>query len=433
MSLAIFGGTPIRQKAYPPHLTTDAKDVDAAVAVLKGGILSDFEGSNNQWFLGGPKVKAMEAQWAERFGVKYAVSVNSATSGLYAAVGAAGVGPGDEVITTPWTMTATATAVVVNNAVPVFCDIDRETFCMCPKDLERKITPRTKAVMPIHIYGHPADMDPIMELADKHDLVVIEDAAQSPMGRYKGRLTSTIGHMGVHSLNCHKLIQTGEGGVVMTDDDELALRLQMIRNHAEAVVATGLRPKSIVNMVGWNYRLNEMEAAMAMTQLDKLPALQRQRDALAERLTTGLKRFEDKGLILPVVKPDCTHTYYRYAVRIDPDRVPIDGHTMVEAINAEGLDWYAGYAPLNTFPMYQELTAFGDKGCPFKCPFYEGETDYSLDSLPVVRHHLRYSLSTENVRPPLTVEDMDEMVEGFAKVFDNLDALADYQANRDGA
>ncbi len=425
MTLALLGGKPVRPNPYPPHITTGKEDMEITMEVMREGILSDFEGSNNQWFLGGKYVKMAEKEWAAYFGAKHCISMNSATSGLYAAVGAAGVGPGDEVITSPWTMTATAAAIVVNNAVPIFADIDPETFCLLPDDVERKITPRTKAIMPVHIYGHPADMDGIMALAKKHKLVVIEDAAQSTGIRYKGKMTGCIGHMGIHSLNCHKLIQTGEGGMVFTDDDDLAQRLQLIRNHAEAVVGTGMAVKSLVNMVGWNYRMNEVEAAISMTQLRKLKTLQEERYLLADHITSGIKKF--KGLLTPTIREGCEHTYYRYAVRLDPAAVPITAHTLVEALNAEGLDWYAGYKPLNLFPVYQEQIAFGDKGCPFKCPLYKGKPDYSLDSLPNVRRHLKYSFSTENVRPPLTIADMDLMLEGFDKVYKNMDKLVEWE------
>jgi len=428
MALALFGGTPVRKTSYPPHITTDRNDIDIVAEVMKEGILSDFEGSNNQWFLGGKYVKNAEAKWASYFGVKHVISVNSATSGLYAAVGASGIGPGDEVITSPWTMTATAAAIVVNNAVPVFADIDPETFCLMPETVEKKITSRTRAIIVVHIYGHPADMDGIMALARKHNLVVIEDAAQSLGAKYKGRQTGALGHMGVHSLNGHKLIQTGEGGMIFTDDDEYANRLQLIRNHAEAGVATGIPVESMVNMIGWNYRMNEIEAALSMTQLDKLALLQEQRNQLERYLTAGIKAF--KGLMTPCTKEGCDHTFYRYAIRVVPDQLPVSAHTIVDALNAEGLDWYAGYTPLNLYPIYQQQIAFGNKGCPFKCPLYKGNPDYTLDSMPNVQHHMQYSLSTENVRPPLSFEDMDMMLEGFAKVYKNLDRLAEYEAHK---
>ena len=377
--LALFGGRPVRNRPYPPHVTTGEEEKQAAIRVLESGILSDFEGSNNEWFLGGPEVKAFEEEWACYFDVKHAVSVNSATSGLMAAVGAAGIGPGDEVITTPWTMAATAIAPVVYNAVPIFCDIEADTFCMAPRSLEEKITTRTKAIMPIHIYGHPAEMEEIMAVAEKHGLLVIEDAAQSPGVRHKGRMTGTIGHMGVYSLNCHKIIQTGEGGMVVTDDDEMARRLRLIRNHAEPVIATGMAVKSLVNMIGWNYRMNEIEAAIGREQIKKLNTLIRQRRSLVDYLTEKLTVYE--GLITPTIRPFCEHSFYRYALRIDPEIISVSAPTIVKALNAEGMDFYAGYLPINQYPIYQQQIGFGNQGCPFKCPWYKGCPDYTLETL----------------------------------------------------
>ncbi|HLH89452.1 MAG TPA: DegT/DnrJ/EryC1/StrS family aminotransferase [Xanthobacteraceae bacterium] len=422
MTLALLGGTPVRAKPYPPHITIGAAEKRAVNRVLDSGILSDYEGSNNRWFMGGPEVRAFEEEWAAYFDCKHAVAVNSATSGLMAAVGAAGIGPGDEVITTPWTMSATATAIVVNNAVPIFCDIDPETFCMSPQALERKITPRTKAIMPIHIFGHPAAMDEIMAIARKHSLVVIEDAAQSVGIAYKGRMTGCLGHMGVHSLNNHKIIQTGEGGVIMTDDDDFAQRLRMIRNHAEAVVATGMPVKSLVNMVGWNYRLNEIEAAIGREQLKKLRSFLNARYELVAHLSQKLGRYD--GLILPVTRPGCGHSYYRFHLRLDPARIKVPMARIVDALNAEGMDFYPGYVVINGYPMFQNLIAFGDKGCPFRCPHYQGGTpDYGMDTLPNVAHAMEWSFSCEIIRPPQTFADMNEIDRAFDKVWSNLDRL----------
>lgn len=423
MMLALFGGSPVRTKGYPPHVTTGPEERAAVLRVMDNGILSDFEGSNNQWFLGGTEVKAFEREWADYYGCKHAVTMNSATSALMAAVAAVEVGPGDEVITTPWTMVATATAIIVNHGVPVFCDIEPDTFCMSPESLEKKITPRTKAIMPIHIYGHPAPMDEIMAIARKHKLAVIEDAAQSPGVTYRGKMTGCIGDMGIHSLNNHKIIQTGEGGVVTTNDDDLALRLQLIRNHAEAVVATGMPVKSLVNMVGWNYRMNELEAAIGREQLKKLKSLVDQRLELVTYLNEKLSKYE--GLVMPAVHENCTHAFYRYPLRLDTSKVKIPAPRIVEALNAEGMDFYAGYMPINKFPIYQQLTAFGDKGCPFKCPHYTGGTpDYTLDSLPNVVHAMNWSFSTEVIHPPLKLADMDEIDRAFGKVWSNLDRLS---------
>ncbi len=420
--LAIKGGKPVRNIPYPPHTTTGEEEAQAAADIVRKGILSDFEGSNNRWFLGGDCVKRFEREWAEHFGVKHAISVNSATSGLFAAIGAAGVAPGDEVITTPWTMTATAAAIVAYHAVPIFADIEADTFTLDPKAVEKKITPRTKAIMPVHIYGHPADMDPILALAKKHKLAVIEDASQSPAIKYKGKYTGAIGDMGVFSLNCHKIIQTGEGGFVTTDDDELARRLQLIRNHAEAVIATGFEHSTLVNMVGWNYRLNEMEAAIGSVQLRKLDELLRVRRELAERLTAGIKDLP--GLLMPAIKKGCGHSYYRYPLRLDVKKLGFGAQTLVKVLNAEGLDWYPGYTPLNLFPLYQEQIGFGPDGCPFRCAHYKGgKLDYSMKTLPTVERMRHESLSTETITHQRDNAEIDEMIEAFRKVWDDLDVV----------
>lgn len=421
MRLAIHGGDPIRKKPYPVHITTGEEEKKTAIRVIESGILSDFEGTNNQWFLGGTEVKTFEREWAEYFDVKHAVSVNSATSGLMAAVGAAGIGPGDEVITVPWTMTATAVSILVYNAIPIFCDIESDTFCMSPVSLESKITTRTKAIIPVHIYGHPAEMDEIIKIAQKKSLIVIEDASQSPGIRYKGRFTGTIGHMGVFSLNCHKIIQTGEGGVITTNDDELAERLRLIRNHAEAVIATGMFVKSLVNMIGWNYRMNEIEAAIGREQLKKLNSLLKQRRELVYYITDKLKKYD--GLITPTIREECEHSFYRYPLRLNHLKIKVPAPKIVEALNAEGMDFYGGYLPINQYPVYQKQIGYGDKGCPFKCPWYKGNPDYSLDTLPNIKHAMLWSFSTEVIHPPLTFNDMDEIDRAFDKVWNNMDLL----------
>jgi dTDP-4-amino-4,6-dideoxygalactose transaminase len=249
--LAINGGEPVRKTPFPGYVTIGKEEKLAVMEVLDSTVLSKYLGTWSPDFYGGPKVRQLERDWSEYFGIKHAVSVNSATSGLYAAVGAAGVGPGDEVIVSPYTMTASATAALVYGAIPVFADIDPQIFCLSPESVEKCITPSTKAIIVVDIFGHPADMDEIMEIARDHDLIVIEDAAQAPGAKYKGRFAGTLADMGVYSLNYHKTIHCGEGGIVVTNNDDLTERLQLIRNHAEVVVKNkGV--KNLVNMVGFN-------------------------------------------------------------------------------------------------------------------------------------------------------------------------------------
>ncbi|MEK9753121.1 MAG: aminotransferase class V-fold PLP-dependent enzyme, partial [Rhodospirillaceae bacterium] len=208
--LALLGGKPVREKLFPAYKVVGSEEARAVAKVVETGILSRYIGAQHPDFMGGDQVKAFEAAWAETFSAKYAIAVNSATSGLYAAIGAAGVGPGDEVIVSPYTMMASVTAAVVFNGVPIFADIDPRTYCISADTIRPKITPRTKAIVVVHIFGQPADMDPIMELAREHNIVVIEDAAQAPYATYNDRSVGTLGHMGVFSLNYHKHIHTGE-------------------------------------------------------------------------------------------------------------------------------------------------------------------------------------------------------------------------------
>ena len=234
--LALLGGPATITQSFKHYNPIGVEEVQAAKAVIESGVLSQFIGAWHPDFLGGPKVKEFEALCAQHFGVKHAITVNSWTSGLIAAVGAIGIQPGDEVIVPPWTMCASATAILHWNAIPVFADIDPHTFCISPASIEANITPYTKAIMAVDIFGQSADMDAIMAIAKRHGLRVISDTAQAPGALYKGQFAGTLADVGGFSLNYHKHIHTGEGGILITNDDEIAQRLQLIRNHAEAVV-----------------------------------------------------------------------------------------------------------------------------------------------------------------------------------------------------
>lgn len=430
--LALFGGTPVRTRKFPAYRTMGAEEKAAVSAVIDGGVMSRFLATWHDDFYGGPQVRAFEREWAGLVGTRHAVSVNSCTSGLYAAVGAAGIEPGDEVVCSPYTMSASATAALVFNGVPVFADIDPDTYCITAETIRARLTDRTRAVIVVHIFGQPADMDPIMALAQERDLIVIEDAAQSPLATYKGRPVGSLGHLGVFSFNYHKHIHTGEGGVVTTDDDRLAERVQLIRNHAEAVVgAKGTA--DLTNMIGFNFRMGEIEAAIARCQMAKAPDLVARRKENVVHLEARLRDLP--GLGMPVLGPGGDHVYYVHPVDYDRDATGVSRSLFVAAVKAElpetelreghGPLVSEGYVrPLYMLPMYQQLRAFGSQGAPFVGNGREGPPDYSPGLCPnAERAHQERLFYHELMLPSMDARDMDDVADAFEKVVENLDDL----------
>lgn len=420
--LAINGGVPVRNTPFPSYVTIGEEEKRAVIEVLDGKVLSQFLGSWGPDFLGGPRVRALEENWCSYFDVDYAISVNSATSGLYAATGAAGVGPGDEVIVSPFTMTASAAAAVVYGAIPVFADICPDTFCLDPESIKKKISPYTKAIIVVDIFGHPAAMNEIMALAAEHNLIVIEDAAQAPGAVYHGRYAGTLAHMGVFSLNYHKTIHCGEGGVVVTNDENLAKRLQLIRNHGEVVVKK-MGVKDITNLVGFNYRMTEIEAAIANEQLKKLSGLVKARDDAARFLTEQLAGVP--GIQLPVVRPEVSHGWYLYVMKYDETVFNVPRSVFVSAVKAEGVPLMEAYVePIYLEPMYQERIAFGKDGFPFTYSGYKGQVDYSLGICPVTeRMHYNELIFTNICHANCSRKDLQDFVMAIKKVTDNCSEL----------
>lgn len=350
--LALLGGPPAITKPIPPYHSIGAEEVEAARKVVASGKLSEFVGAWGNFFLGGEQVRAFEAEWSAYFDVPYSVTVNSATSGLVAAVGACGVAPGDEVIVSPFTMTASASCVRVYGATPVFADVDPDLFTLSPESIERCITPRTKAIIVVDLAGQAADMDEIMAIARPRGIRVIEDAAQAPGARYGKGWAGTVADIGVFSLNYHKTIHTGEGGVCCTHDRDLATRLQLIRNHGEAVVedmGLKLRPEEIL---GFNFRLGEIEAAIGREQLRKLDRLTKPRIEVARELDRRLGKLQ--GLTVPKIGRDRTHVYYIYMLKLDESAAGITRRQLSRALEAEGVPNEEGYCrPLYLQPLYR--------------------------------------------------------------------------------
>jgi len=401
--LALLGGRAVRRKPFPRYNAIGKEEKRAAARVLDSGVLSDFVGAAGEKFLGGREVRALEREWEAFFGVRHAVAMNSATSGLNAALGVLGLKPGDEVIVSSYTMSASATCAVVYGAVPVFADVEPDFFCLDPADVARKITRRTRAIVAVDLAGQPAALDPLLALARRHGLCLVEDAAQAPGSRYRDRWAGTAAPLGVFSLNAHKTIQTGEGGIVVTSDDALALKLRLIRNHAEAVVA-GMPEagEDLQRLYGWNYRMTELEAAIGREQLKKLKRLNRERADRVDYLNGKLRGI----LVPPEVRPGCTHVYYTHMLKIDPRALGISRDVFVRALRAEGVPAGAGYArPLYHLPLYRRRPAGGGT-----CAVAE-----KLFAEEVIVNTL--------IHPPLTRADLDDAARAYEKVAENAAAL----------
>jgi perosamine synthetase len=426
-NLALLGGKPTRRKSFAQQNTIGKEEKRAVLKVLDSGVLSDFLGEYGPGFYGGPNVRKVEAAFASRFGAKHAISTNSATTGLHAAVAAAGVAPGDEVIVSPYTMSASATSILMQNAIPVFADVQDDIFCLDPQSIRDHITKHTRAIMVTHLFGHPADMRSIMEIARERNLRVIEDAAQAVGGTINGHYAGSIGDVGVMSLNFHKIIHTGEGGIVLTNDDVIAERARMVRNHGECVVeAKGWT--DISNTMGSNYRMSEIAAAIGIQQLRKLSGLLRVRRRLAKHLTKRLT--ETRGPVkTPVIYPNATHTFYVYAVKLDKARIGISRHTFAEALRAEGVPFSEGYVrPLYLQPLYQQRIVYGNGGCPWTCGHYHGTVSYDKGICPIAeRLHERELLLADICHLPLTVEDMDDVADAILKVFRHVSDLRTWE------
>ncbi len=429
MKLAINGGKKLREELFPAYNTIGKEEEVAVLRVLRSGKLSTYLGTWHDDFYGGSEVRALEEEWAEFFGVKHAISVNSATSGLYAAVGALGIEAGDEVIVTPYTMSATAMAILLYGGIPVFADVEKKFFCIDPESVEKLITPKTKAIMAVDIFGQPADFKALREIAKKHKLKIIEDAAQAPYAKLGGEFAGTLGDVGVFSLNYHKHIHSGEGGVVVTNDDELAFKIQLIRNHAESVLsAKGYKDKKeLHNMLGFNFRMTEIEAAISRVQLSKLKSLIKDRVKNVLYLEGRLKAIP--CLDIPPTRDNAEHVYYVHPLLFKKEAVNLHRDSFIDAVKAElpstkmredsaVLLGYGYVKPLYLQPMFQERVCFGDY------PFSLTKRIFKEGDCPVCEKlHHETLITHEFMRPGMKKSDLDDVIKAFEKAWENRDEI----------
>jgi dTDP-4-amino-4,6-dideoxygalactose transaminase len=403
----------VRTEPFPSWPVYDEECERAVLEVLR-------QGQGNYW--SGPQGRKFQKAFADYLGVGHAISVANGTCALHTALAACGIAPGDEVITSAYSFIASSTSVLNQGAVPVFADVDPVTHCIDPADIEAKITPRTKAVICVHLYGHACDMDAIMALADRHGLFVIEDCAQAHGGEYRGRKLGGIGHAGAFSFCQEKIISTGgEGGMVTTNDAELANRASMIRDHGfdeqerQQLKAQGSLYQYFHHRMGYNFRLTNLQAALGLVLLERLDDFVAQRQRNAMELDRLLADCE--FCTLPHNSDNIRHAYYQYTLMLKLDRLSIDRDDFVKEMQAEGIPAGLGNTPENYLEEVFTLRAgFGRSGFPFDYPAYAGQLQKYRPGLCPVAHQIGQQTVKLKVHPTCGLKEMQDTAVAIKRV-----------------
>ena len=411
--LAINGGKPVIDYTLLPFNKIDEEEIESVTELLKSGVLSGFVGAPGKDFFGGINILNLESIFCEMFSVPYAISVNSASSGLYAAMGAIGLSPGDEVIVPPYTMSATAMAPLIYGGIPVFADIEKNTLCLDINSVVQKISEKTKAIIVVNLGGHPAELHELVKLAKKHGIYLIEDNAQAPLAKEFGKFTGTIGDIGIFSLNRHKHIQCGEGGVCVTSNEHLAQRLSLIRNHGENLVEH-FNLDNIENLIGFNYRMTEIDAAIAICQLKKSESIIEERRYYAQKLIDGINSIP--GIEAPITRDGCKHVYYSFMMHFNEDTVGISRNQFCTALAAEGVPINQGYIkPLYLLPIFQKRIAIGNQGFPFNL----SSRTYEKGLCPIAeKMYEKEEIGFGICSFELSDKDIEKIIDAFHKVYD---------------
>ena len=420
MKLAINGGEPVRESKFHPFPNVGFDDVRAILSCFENQCFSGFRAG---FYDGGENVKNFENLVSSSTGSKHAVSFDTWSNGIVACLMSMGIESGDEVLITPYTMTSCATSILACGAIPVFTDVCLDTGCLDPVDVERKITKKTKAIFVVHLFGIPADMDSIMSIARRHNLMVFEDCAQSPMSIYKGRLVGTMGDVAGFSLTESKHIMSGEGGVAITDDDRINNGMRIIRNHGEVKNTTNTTEEnyshnilSTSGLIGFNFRMTELTAALASSQWRKLGEILETKRSLVNHLHSRLSKFS----FIEIMNADysCEPSWYSLPLRYKSEVLGISREVFVKALNAEGMNFAEGYVE----PLYYQSIYTTNPHWVVRDSEYNYEN--SASTCPNVEKLWREELIlTLDVRHPYTIKDMNDIVYAFEKIEDNIKEL----------
>lgn len=404
--LALFGG----EKAKKTPFGTGKRFGEEELRHLKEAL-----DQNTLFYWAGSKTKEFSKKFADMYGAKYCVTTSSGTASIHVALGAVGVTAGDEVITSPITDMGTVIGILYQNAIPIFADLDPHTYNLDPKSVEEKITDKTKAIVVVHLAGNAADMDAIMDIARRHNIKVIEDCAQSYMCYYKGRLVGTIGDIGCFSLNDFKHISAGDGGMCIMNDEELYKKAFRFADKNYDRFSNDPAAMRRIEFLAPNYRMNELQAAVGLAQLDKLESICERRRAYGDKLSEAIKDLP--GIYIPKVEEGNKSSYWFYMFRINEEEAGVSRDEFSKALAAEGVPNQPGYIPtcVYEYDMFLNKNAYIGTDCPFGCKYYGRDVEYYKGMCPTAEEILNTAIRL-SVSEFYTDEDLNEVIEAIRKV-----------------
>ena len=406
--LALFGGGKVKDTPFGTGKRFGEEELKELKEALEQKTL---------FYWSGNKVKKLTTEFAEMYGAKYCVATSSGTAAIHVGLATVGVTAGDEVITSPITDMGSVIGILYQNAIPIFADLDPYTYNLDPKSVESKITEKTKAILVVHLAGNPADMDPIMEIARKYNVKVVEDCAQSYMCYYKGRLTGTIGDVGCFSLNDFKHISAGDGGMCILNDKglyEKTLRLADKNYNRLSKDPAAIRK---IEYLAPNYRMTELQGAVALAQLKKLEWICERRNIIGEKITEGIKDL--KGVHPPKIMEGSKSSYWFYMFRIDEKKAGITRDDFSKALEAEGIPNQAGYIPncIYEYDLFANKSVYLGSDCPFGCKMYGKDITYGKGLCPIAEGILETAIRI-SINEFYTDKDVNEIIEAIRKVSD---------------